>query len=554
MQGNPTTDYLKYSLYCTLFALFIFSGFIEVAYSQSPEWSDVYRMPPDRQVWQPSSERPLVAVGAEWNLMVRPVVSGSDTVQFIRFGFDGETLSESSLPFEEVHSVEAVDLDREGGVHVVWLKGAGALKRLEYSVLDGSASTIRASTSLTGEGFTVEQSSSRVDGEGRLHLLYVGKAGEERRLVYAIAFGNRVQTEAVIAGGGLYSAPFLALDENGGVHMAYWERNMDDAWDLQYMYNDPGGVNRTATLGDSQSLDEKNVPSLTVDSAGLLHVAWTEEFSTARASISTVYYSCLDAEGAQMWKHTVSEYNAGWPSLSVDGEDRVHVAWTDWRSRRMEIWYTSLHLGEAEVSPVKISRSPSGSWLPVVAVDGADELHVFWVEFIRDGVRTCYRNTVSPRTSNLFKDFMYTYNLQSVIQIAGILLPSVTASLLIGPVAMLYPSNLAVVLLVYVVSRLRKSGALHGLSDDSFRAPVALFLMMFTVKAAVVYLKLPLYVNPAAQLLSFTLAFHAVFFAQRLRGGSPGRPEKWLRTGLLSVYLDAVVNVLPVVMAFFSGF
>lgn len=143
MQGNSATDYLKYSLYCTLFALFIFSGFIAVAYSQSPEWSDVYRMPPDRQVWQPSSERPLVAVGAEWNLMVRPVVSGSDIVQFIRFGFDGETLSESSLPFEEVHSVEAVDLDREGGVHVVWLKGAGALKRLEYSVLDGSASTCR---------------------------------------------------------------------------------------------------------------------------------------------------------------------------------------------------------------------------------------------------------------------------------------------------------------------------------------------------------------------------------------------------------------------------
>jgi multiple sugar transport system substrate-binding protein len=132
--------------------------------------------------------------------------------------------------------------------------------------------------------------------------------------------------------------PSLAVDLAGNVHIA-WEDDTDYAGsgtDADIFYKRfEVGVGWTATeVVSTESTQCSARPSLAVDSSGKVHIAWFDETIYAGSGPDwDIFYKSKVAP----WTWTSTEVvsaestdNSAWPSLAVDLTGNVHIAWFDY--------------------------------------------------------------------------------------------------------------------------------------------------------------------------------------------------------------------------------
>ena len=134
--------------------------------------------------------------------------------------------------------------------------------------------------------------------------------------------------------------PSLAVDSLGSVHIA-WNDLSDYAgsgtdWDIFYKYwNVSTSVWNTTEVVSTESTSDSWDASLAVDIQGNIYMAWMDETNYAGAGTDKdIFYKYFDAV-TSVWNvtevvSTESTSDSRMPSLAVDSAGFVHIAWEDY--------------------------------------------------------------------------------------------------------------------------------------------------------------------------------------------------------------------------------
>jgi len=189
--------------------------------------------------------------------------------------------------------------------------------------------------------------------------------------------------------GTLDQYPTIAVAPNGDVYVT-WTTYMPSFW----FYNIGFGM---STNGGSTFINQRNVSgqgaggqalfdSIAFDSHGRAYVAYigvNADFNTTLAYHINLTWSEDGSEWASPSRVTSNDGLAVYPSLAVDAQDRIHLAWVDYRwyfSVGLTVWYARSDDRGASWTPQRSigdgTSSPSG--FPALSVSGPTVMTV-WV-------------------------------------------------------------------------------------------------------------------------------------------------------------------------------
>lgn len=186
--------------------------------------------------------------------------------------------------------------------------------------------------------------------------------------------------------------PSLALDSSGTIHVA-WRDDTNYGGsgtdkDIFYKCRDPTGVWSTTEIVSTESTEDSHSPSLDVESDGTVHVAWDDSTNYGGAgSDHDIFYKCRSNAGT--WSatevvSTESTIDSDNPSIAVESDGTVHVAWDDLTDYSgsgadFDIFYKYLDTnGIWSSAEVVSTESTQLSLWPSITVDSDKNIHVIW--------------------------------------------------------------------------------------------------------------------------------------------------------------------------------
>lgn len=190
---------------------------------------------------------------------------------------------------------------------------------------------------------------------------------------------------------GLADNPSLAVALDGSVHVAWHESsdygNSDMDYDIFYRQRTSDGTWTATELVSTESSSTSWYPSLAVESDGTVHVAWVELLSDK----NEIHYKKRTPDGTWTTREVISaesSHEPYAPSLDVDRLGGVHIAWMDDRGKnpilmpKYDISYRYKPKGE-NWYPIEIiyECNKTASFCPSLEVGSDDFIHVVWNEY-----------------------------------------------------------------------------------------------------------------------------------------------------------------------------
>ncbi|MCG3256617.1 MAG: hypothetical protein KAU62_11045 [Candidatus Heimdallarchaeota archaeon] len=304
----------------------------------------------------------------------------------------------------------SIAVDSTGNVHIAWedltdYAGSGTDRDIFYKRWDASSS----SWTLTEVVFTISTEhaydpSLVSDYAGNIHIAwhentdYAG-AGTDTDIFYKrwdASTSSWTTTEVVSTEStGSSAVSSLAVDSTGNVHIA-WEDFTDYAGsgidrDIFYKRWDASSSSWTLTeVVSTESTSRSYPPSLAVDSAGNVLIAWHEQSSYAGSGSDVdIFYKRWDASSSS-WAttevvSTESTSTSKYPSLAVDSAGTFHIAWEDYTDYAGAGTDTDIFYKQWDASffswtttEVVSTESTANSYNPSLAVDTLGKVHIAW--------------------------------------------------------------------------------------------------------------------------------------------------------------------------------
>lgn len=234
------------------------------------------------------------------------------------------------------------------------------------------------------------------DSTGRLHLVWGDQEGSWFRIFYAQSNdGGATWSDGVDIGGNETNrlpalGANLAVGPDDTVHVAWNDRRLGGTSRIFYRRSfDRGDTWSDEPLDLSGVADaDPAAPSLSVDMQGRVHVAWHHGDPNETTPKAQVYYARSTDGGETFYGpirlNTDTTEHAAWPRFSVEGAsgEVVAVVWRD--QRRRPDWDVYLAVstngGETFVERAAIATD-ARDWDPDVLVDPRGPLHLTWTVF-----------------------------------------------------------------------------------------------------------------------------------------------------------------------------
>ena len=176
--------------------------------------------------------------------------------------------------------------------------------------------------------------------------------------------------------------------DNSGVYVV-WMKNVATGNDeIFFRRSLDGGSSWEAIMNLSNTSNYSMYPAIVVDSGGGLNCVWSEKISQ---NIYTIHFIRSTDMGLSWSAPTIissaSRFSST-PSIAVDDANGIYVAWQDWEDlgnlgpSTQILFSRSLDSGSNWSTPLNLSNSPAPGYCmnPVIAVDSAGNINCVWEE------------------------------------------------------------------------------------------------------------------------------------------------------------------------------
>jgi BNR repeat-like domain len=357
-------------------------GFVFLAQAAQAQWEAAKRL-----TWNSgTSQYPVIALDSSGKIHVvwEDSTPGNAEIYYNKSKDGGATWTTSKrLTWTSTYSHRpALGVDLSGGLHVFWDDDAAGNTEIYHkrSTDGGDAWTAaRRLTWTTGHSFVPAMA---VDSSGDLHVVWSDATPGNHEIYHKKSTDQGATwttSHRITWNAGFSISPKIGADSSGNLHVV-WQDDTPGHWEVYYARSANGGASWTASRRLTWSSVLSCYPAIGVDSFGRLHVVWQgSAFGNGEA-----FYK-KSANGGTSW--TASQRlswtagTSGWPTLTVDSWDDLHVVWDDDTPGNFEIYYKkSTDAGANWTANRRLSWTSGYSWEPSVAVDVSGVVQVVWYD------------------------------------------------------------------------------------------------------------------------------------------------------------------------------
>jgi len=296
----------------------------------------------------------------------------------IRLTFDGDSSYSPSIA-----------TDSNGNVHIAWTDyrhGGYTKSEIYYTKLDNNGNTLIDDLRLTFDPTRSRDSSISIDSNGNVHIAWEDYGGD-----YEIYYtkldnnGNTLVDNLKLTFDPAYSYdPSISTDSNNNVHIVWWD-SKDGNHEIYYTKLDNNG---NTIINDSRLTFDSGIsrsPLIAIDSNDNVHIEWMDDRDyPGTNNYYEIYYTKLDNNGNTLVDDLRLTFDSSWlwwPSISTDSNDNVHIAWWDERDGGggAEIYYTKLdNNGNTLIDDSRLIFDSGMSKSPSISIDSNDNVHIAW--------------------------------------------------------------------------------------------------------------------------------------------------------------------------------
>lgn len=217
-----------------------------------------------------------------------------------------------------------------------------------------------------------------LDSNDYIHVVWYDDTPRNYELYYKKSTdgGATWTTKRLTYNPGETKYPSLAIDSNDHIHLV-WGDSSPGNYDIYYKKSTNGGTSWT-TKRLTYSAGDAWVPFIKVDSNNHIHVSWHDN----SPGDDEIYYK-KSTDGGTSWTTKRLTYNSGnsiVAAMAIGPDDHIHIAWHDETPGNDEIYYKKSTDGGATWTTKRLSFNSGGSWIPSIAVDSSNHIHVTWYD------------------------------------------------------------------------------------------------------------------------------------------------------------------------------
>jgi hypothetical protein len=181
----------------------------------------------------------------------------------------------------------------------------------------------------------------------------------------------------------------LSIDSSDNIYVSWYNYTPGPA-DIYYMKSTNGGTTWT-TKRLTWNPGDSVFPHMAIDSSDNIHIVWYDN-SPGNAEI---YYK-MSTNGGTAWttkRLTWSPESSASPTIAVDSSNRIHVVWHDDTPGKSEIYYKRSTDGGATWATKRLTWSAGHSYIPTIAIDSSNNIHVVFYDFTPGNYEIFYRKS-----------------------------------------------------------------------------------------------------------------------------------------------------------------
>ena len=229
---------------------------------------------------------------------------------------------------------------------------------------------------VTTDEYEDDYPSMVMSDDGTLSLAWIGYENENDQVfVRDRSEDSWGEIEAVADASGDLQGLAAAYDRDGTLHLV-WTKRFGGEWRLLHALRSGSGWSGPRTIGTGSG--NNLFPAMASDRHGLVHLAW----QSARKGFSSIYYASFDgsAWSAELpLSHPGSAANEWYPDIAADTNGAAWVAWDTYEGGSYNIRLRSVREGRAG-DLMKVTDTPRYHGTPSVAVDAEDRVWIAYDE------------------------------------------------------------------------------------------------------------------------------------------------------------------------------
>jgi hypothetical protein len=349
-----------------------------------------------------SREDPNKSGFASVNLLTGPNLTFGTNVRasLLSNGVDRtESITDRSIAvFDKNVYVVWADADQTGNHDIYFAMSSNrgqtfSIPQRVNNVTEGHQLSPKIAVDIHGNIYVVWYDSRPDDGGPDFDIYFV----EGTLTNGSVSFSGNIPVNDDINSIGDHFSPSVAVDTNGNVYVV-WEdlRESATAADIYFSKGTPGAggtitFSPNQPVNDSGGTNDHGNPSIAVDAQGDVYVAWVDfDNSTLPLITSHIYFDrgSADAIGNISFKTDVKVSDEQrilplFPSLAIDRQN-IYVAWEDFRnpSQDADIYIAKSENSGASFSPnVNVSNAAGNQYSPSLSIDLGSNLYLAWEDY-----------------------------------------------------------------------------------------------------------------------------------------------------------------------------